>query len=152
MALDLKTRLQQDATAALRARAEGRERLSVLRLALSEIKNAEIDRRGPLEEDAVLAVIARGVRQRQETASEARRLGREDAAAKAEAEIVVLREYLPEAIDPDALEVEVDRAIAEVGAQGPRDLGKVMTLLIPRLRGRAGGEAIQAAVRRRLGG
>jgi len=149
----LKAKIQQDARDALRARAEGKVRLQVLRLLLSEIQRVEIDRRvEELDDEAVIAVISRSVRQRKETSAEAMRLGRTDVAAAANMEADILREYLPEAITAEALAHAVEDAILQSGATGPADTGRVMAALMPTLRGRVEGAVVQAAVRQRLGG
>jgi uncharacterized protein YqeY len=148
----MRERLQADMRAALRAREAGRLRLSVLRLAWSAVQRAEIDRRRPLDDAEVMAILAREVRQREDTLAAIADRGREEAEAQLRAEIEVLRAYLPEPLQPEALEALVREVVAGVGATSPRDMGRVMAALLPRVQGRAPGAAVQATVRRLLGG
>jgi uncharacterized protein YqeY len=150
--LEMRERLQADMRAALRAREAGRLRLSVLRLAWSAVQRAEIDRRRPLDDAEVMAILAREVRQREDTLAAIADRGREEAEAQLRAEIEVLRAYLPEPLQPEALEALVREVVAGVGATSPRDMGRVMAALLPRVQGRAPGAAVQATVRRLLGG
>jgi uncharacterized protein YqeY len=148
----MRERLQADMRAALRAREAGRLRLSVLRLAWSAVQRAEIDRRRPLDDAEVMAILAREVRQREDTLAAIADHGREEAEAQLRAEIEVLRAYLPEPLQPEALEALAREVVAGVGATSPRDMGRVMAALLPRVQGRAPGAAVQATVRRLLGG
>ena len=96
-------------------------------------------------------MIGREVKTRRESVEAFRRGGREDLATKEEAEIAILREYLPQPLSAAELDVLVDEAIAATGATTPRELGKVMGWLSPRTRGRADGKALSELVGRRLG-
>ncbi len=148
--MNTKQRIQQALTEAMRNRDELRKR--VLRLALLAIKMAEVEKGGELDEGALLAVLQKEVKERRETIEGARQAGREDLIAQAEAEIAVLQEFLPKPFTPEELETLVREVIAEVGATSPKDMGRVMKALMPRLQGRAtGGEASQV-VRRLLQG
>ncbi|MDA8065036.1 MAG: GatB/YqeY domain-containing protein [Thermaerobacter sp.] len=148
--MTLKERLTEDMKTAMRAREEGRERLSVIRIALAEVKNAEVDKRRELTDEEVLAVLNREVRQRQEALAEAERGGREDVVRKLQRETEILRVYLPEPLGEAELERLVREAIEAVGAAGPSDLGKVMGRLMPQVKGRADGKALNELVRRLL--
>ncbi len=148
--MTLKERLTEDMKTAMRAREEGRERLSVLRIALAEVKNAEVDKRRELTDEEVLAVLNREVRQRQEALAEAERGGREDVVRKLQRETEILRVYLPEPLGEAELERLVREAIEAVGATEPSDLGKVMGRLMPQVKGRADGKALNELVRRLL--
>lgn len=150
--MTLRDRLNEASKDALRARAEGRLRLSVLRLLLSAIRNSEIDRKRPLTDDEVLEVIGREVKQRQDALTDLAGKGRDQIEADLHAEILVLRAYLPEALSAPELEILARQAIDEAGATAPAHSGKVMALLMPRVRGRADGSAVSAIVRRLLGG
>jgi uncharacterized protein YqeY len=121
-------------------------RRDVLRMAQSAIYNVEKAKRTTLSEDDVLAVLAREVKTRRESVEAFRTGGREDLAAKEEAEIAILQAYLPEALSEDELRVLVDEAIAATGAASARDLGKVMGWLSPRTRGRADGKVVSGMV------
>lgn len=148
----MRTQLQEDMKTALRARAEGKLRLSVLRMVWSDVTNAEIDARGALDDAAVTQIITRAVRQRLETIAEAEKGGREDVITQTRAEIAILQGYLPEPLSPEELAQEVERAIHETAVTSVREIGKVMAVLLPRVRGRADGRTVQAAVRQQLGG
>lgn len=149
--MTLAERLAQDSREAMRAREEGRLRLSVLRLALAAIRNEEIARRRPLSEEEVQGILRQQMRQRRDALHEIEGRGRPEAEERLRAELDAIATYLPPELDAQALEGEVKRAVEELGAMGLRDMGRVMAVLMSRLRGRADGAAVQAAVRRVLG-
>ncbi|MCG0238761.1 MAG: GatB/YqeY domain-containing protein [Firmicutes bacterium] len=149
--MSLKQRLQEEMKVALRAREEGRLRLDTLRLVLAAIRNAEIERRRELTDPEVVEVIAREVRQREEALAEFERGQRPDLVEKTRAEIAVLREYLPEPLSEAEIRDLARQAIAQVGATGPRDMGKVMQALMPKVKGRADGRLVSQVVRELLG-
>ena len=121
-------------------------RSSVIRLVMAAIKNAEIARQATSSDADILGVIAKQVRQRQESI-EAFKLGnRQDLVAQEEAEMAVLNEYLPRQMPREEIIAEARRVIAEVGAVGLSDKGKVMSQLIAQLKGRADGREINAVV------
>ncbi|MDQ7794082.1 MAG: GatB/YqeY domain-containing protein [bacterium] len=144
----LTERLAADAREALRAR-DG-FRLSALRLARAALQNAAIEKRSELEDTDAIAVLAREIRQRREAAEEYRRLGRDDAAAGLEREAAILGAYLPPPLTGDELDGMIREAIVETGAASQRDLGRVMAVLMPRLRGRADGGAVNLRLRELL--
>jgi uncharacterized protein YqeY len=121
-------------------------RRDVLRMAQSAIYNVEKAKRTTLSEDDVLAVLTREVKTRRESIEAFRSGGREDLAAKEEAEIAILQGYLPDALTEDELRALVAEAIAATGAASARDLGKVMGWLSPRTRGRADGKVVSGMV------
>lgn len=123
-----------------------------LRMALSAIRLAEIDQGAALDEPAVLSILQKEVRTRQESIAEAGRANRPDLAEASQAEITVLEEFLPRQLSAEELEAMARQAIAEAGATSPREMGQVMKLLIPRLQGRAGGDQASQMVRRLLSG
>ncbi len=147
----LKSRLEEDMRAAMRLKEAGKARLSVLRLALAAIKNLEIDKRRPLEDAEVLDVLAREVKSRRDVLPDYERSGRADLVEKIRGEIAILQEYLPQQATDEEIAALVQARIAAVGAQGPRDLGKVMGPLMQELRGRADGSRVQEIVKRALG-
>jgi uncharacterized protein YqeY len=140
----LRERLHDDTTAAMRS-GDARRR-DVLRMAQSAIYNVEKAKRTTLSDDDVLAVLTREVKTRRESVEAFRNGGREDLAAKEEAEIAILQEYLPDALTEDELRALVDEGIAATGAASARDLGKVMGWLSPRTRGRADGKVVSGMV------
>lgn len=142
--MTLRERLHEDTTAAMRS--GDALRRDVLRMAQSAIYNAEKAKRTTLSDDDVQAILAREVKTRRESVEAFRDGGREDLAAKEEAEIAILGDYLPEALSEEELRALVDEAIAATGAASARDLGKVMGWLSPRTRGRADGKIVSGMV------
>ena len=142
--MTLRERLHEDTTAAMRS--GDALRRDVLRMAQSAIYTAEKAKRTTPSEDDVLAILTREVKTRRESVEAFRTGGREDLAAKEEAEIAILQGYLPEALSEDELRALVDEAIAATGAASARDLGKVMGWLSPRTRGRADGKVVSGMV------
>ena len=124
-------------------------RKTTLRMALSAIKLVEIDK-GELDEDALLAIIQKEVKSRQETIEDARRSNRPDMIETAEQEIAILEAYLPEQLSPEELEELARQAVEESGATSVREMGQVMKVLMPLLAGRATGGQASAAVRKLL--
>ncbi len=147
--MSLKTRINEDMKAALRARQTGR--LSAIRLLLAAIKQREIDSRTELDDAGVVAVVDKLIKQRRDAAAQYAAAGRQDLADKEQAEIEVLSVYLPQPLSADEVDELVRQAIAETGAAGARDMGKVMAWLKPRLAGRADMTTISARVKAVLG-
>ncbi len=146
--MDMQEQLTQALQNAIRARDSRRK--SVIRLALSAIKNAQIEKRGPLEQVDILALLQKEVKIRRETIEGAVLADRKDLIEEAEAEIAVLEEFLPRPLSRDQLEALVREAIQEVGASTPREMGAVMKILVPRTRGRADGKETSQLVRELL--
>ncbi len=142
--MTIQARLTDDLKAAMKGRDEVTR--DVVRLAISAIKNAEIDKRGALDEAGVTDVLSRMVRQYRESIVAYRDGDREAAAAKEEAELAVVMRYLPEQLGVDEIRTLAAEAATEVGASGPSDRGKVMGVLMPKLRGRADGAVVAAVV------
>ena len=146
--MSLKDRLQEELTAAMRARDALRR--DTLRLAQSAAYNLEKRNQKPLTDDELVGVLAREVKTRRESVDAFRKGGREDLAGKEEAEIAVLAEFLPQELSVTELQALVDEAIGATGATSARDLGKVMGWLAPRTRGRADGRQVSELVARAL--
>jgi uncharacterized protein YqeY len=127
-------------------------RKTTLRMALAAIKNAEIEAKGELDDDLILNLLQKEVKARQETIDGAKQAERPDLISKAEAEIAVLNEFLPQPLTLDELREQVETAIATVGATSMADMGKVMGVLMPMIRGRADGKEANQIVRDLLGG
>ena len=123
-----------------------------LTMVRAAIQQAEKDRRADLDETAVLAILQKELKSRQETIGEAKRAGRDDLVTDTEAEIVVLKTFLPESMLEEELRALVEAVIAEVGASAPTDMGKVMKVLLPRVAGRAQGGDISRVVKSLLQG
>ena len=127
-------------------------RKSTLRMALSAIRLAEVEKGKPLDEPGLLAVLHKEVKSRRESIADAQRANRPDLILGAEAEIAVLEGFLPKAMAAEELESMVRQAIDETGATSLRDMGQVMKLLLPRLQGLVPGDQASQAVRKLLGG
>jgi uncharacterized protein YqeY len=126
------------------------ERRDALRLILNALRSAEKELQRPLKEDEELQVLQRERKRRLEAAEAFRSGGREEQAEKEELELEVLEEFMPEPLSDDELEEIVDDVIAEVGATGMRDLGRVMADVMPQVAGRADGTAVTQLVREKL--
>lgn len=126
-------------------------RKRVVRMALANIKQAEIDRRKALDEAGVVAVLQKEVKSRQEVIADAQRANRADLVDEAQAEIQILEAFLPQQLSEAELEELARQAIAETGATSPREMGQVMKALMPRVQGRAAGDQVSQAVRKLLG-
>ncbi len=126
------------------------ERRDALRLILSSLRSAEKDLQRPLSEGEELQVLQRERKKRIEAAEAFRDAGRAEQAAKEEAELAVLEEFMPEPLSEDELERIVDDAIAENGATSLQDLGRVMADVMPQVAGRADGSAVGQLVREKL--
>ncbi|MEA2632325.1 MAG: uncharacterized protein QOE66_2544 [Chloroflexota bacterium] len=148
--MSLHDRIQSDIAVAMRG-GDGLRR-DVLRMVSSAAYNIEKRQGRPLTEDEYLAVLTREVKTRRESVDAFRTGGREDLAAKEEAEIAILGDYLPQALSGDELAVLVREGIAATGASSPRDMGKVMGWLAPRTRGRADGKRVSELVVQALAG
>ncbi len=146
--MSLKDTISDDLKQALKEGDDVRKR--TLRVLISAVHNAEIEKGAPLDDSGVLAVIAKQAKQRRESAEEFRKGGRQDLVEREEAEAVVLQAYLPAAMSQEEIAEAARKVIAEVGAQGPRDVGKVMPVLVKQLAGRAEGSEISAVVRELL--
>ena len=149
MEADLKQKLTDDLKQAMRA--GDKVRRSVIRLAMAAIKNAEIARHAALDDTDILGIIAKEARQRQESIEAFRQGNRQDLVAQEEAELAVLKEYLPRQMTREEIIAAARQVIEEVGAQGPSDKGKVMPKLIAQLKGKADGREINAIVTELLG-
>ena len=146
--MTLRERLHDDTTAAMRS--GDALRRDVLRMVQNAIYNTEKAKQVTLSEDEILGVVMREVKTRRESIEAFRAGGREDLAAKEEAEIAILADYLPEALTDDELRALVDEAVAATGATSARDMGKVMGWLSPRIRGRADGKVASGLVAQAL--
>jgi hypothetical protein len=148
--MSLKERLNSDLREALRSGDEHRK--AALRMVLAALHNAEIEARGELDDGAILGVLTKEVKQRRESIEEFRKGGREDLVAREEAQLAVIQQYLPQQMTREEIIEAARNVIAEVGALGPGDKGKVMPILINQLRGRADGREINAIVTELLAG
>ena len=143
---DLKIRLRADLTAARKER--DKFRTLVLSTVLSEVRNKEIDQRGELDDDGVVQVISKGIKQRKDTADQMRAAGREELATNEESQSEVLAGYLPEGLS----EEEVRALVKQVIADGADEMGPLMGRIMPQIRGRFDGKEANRIVREELGG
>ena len=150
MASQLKQRIQEDVTAAMRAR--DKPRVSALRLVTAAIKQLEVDSRTQLDDPDVLRVLEKMLKQRRDSLRQFSDAGRQDLADQESYEIAVIESYMPEALSTEELEALIDSAIAETGANSIRDMGKVMGLLKSRVQGRADLGAVSGTVKQKLSG
>lgn len=148
--MSLKERIDADYKEAMKARDE--VRVSVLRLLRSAIHNAEIDKQRALTDDEILGVIQLEARKRRESIEAFQQGGRPDLVEREQAELAILESYLPQALPREELEAMVRAAIQEVGALSVKDMGKVMSVLMPKVRGRADGREVNELVRQMLEG
>ena len=146
--MSLKSRIQDDVKTAMRA--HERERLAVLRLVTAAIKQKEVDERIELNDEQVLAVLDKMVKQRRESVEQYEQAGREDLAEKERYELGLIQEYLPEPLGEDELAELIRSAIAELGASSIRDMGPVMNALRGQVQGRADMKAVSQAVKAQL--
>lgn len=148
--MSLKDRITDDMKSAMRARES--ERLATIRLLLAAIKQREVDERATLDDAALLAVVDKLIKQRKDSIAQFQAAGRDDLVAKESAELAVLQQYMPEQLSDAEVAAQVQAAIAQTGAAGPQDMGKVMGVLKGKLAGRADMTAVSAQVKAALSG
>jgi uncharacterized protein YqeY len=146
--VDLKPKLAEDLKSAMRS--GDKLRTSVIRLLTALIKNREVEKRGPLTDGEVIQAISSSCKQRQEAIEHYRQGGRQDLVEKETAELAILQSYLPVALSEEELRNLVREAIRESQAASPREMGKVMALLMPKVTGRADGKIVSGLVREML--
>ncbi len=148
MSMTLKTQLRDALTEALKS--GDAQRKMTLRMALASIKNAEVEARGEVDEAKVLSLLQKEVKFRQETIEGAKQANRPDLITKAEVEIGILSEFLPQPITEEELRMLVKQAIQESGASSIDEIGQVMGVLMPKIRGKADGKEANQIVRELL--
>ncbi len=148
--MPLKQQLTDDMKAAMKA--GDKDTLGVIRLINAAIKQREVDERVELDDAAVLAVLEKMVKQRKDSVNQYEAAGREDLAAVERAEIVVIERYLPARLGEAEILAAIEAAIAETGASGPGDMGKLMGVLKPRLAGQADMGQVSALVKKKFAG
>ena len=148
--MSLNDKVSADIAAAMKAR--DATRLSALRMLKAAVMNKGVEKGRDLEDAEILQMVSSLVKQRRDSIEQFEKGGRRDLVEKETAEIAVLQAYLPPAASPEEIDAAVAEAIAETGASSPRDMGKVMKAVMPRLAGKnADGKAVNEAVRRKLG-
>ncbi|MFZ5560888.1 MAG: GatB/YqeY domain-containing protein [Pseudomonadota bacterium] len=146
---ELKARLTEAMKDAMRA--QDKARLGVIRMATAALKQIEVDERIALDDARVLATLEKLIKSRRESATAFEAGGRPELAARENAEILVLQSFLPAPLSEAEIDALINAALTETGASSARDMGKVMTLLRPRLAGRADTGAVSQKVKARLG-
>jgi hypothetical protein len=146
--MSLKDRITDDMKAALRAKQA--DRLSTIRMLLAAVKQREVDERITLDDAQVVGVVDKLIKQRRDSIAAFQQAGRTDLVDKESAEVVVLEAYLPRRLSADEVAREVAALVAELGAAGPGDMGKVMGAAKTRLAGKADMGAVSAAVKQAL--
>jgi len=146
--MSLSDRLTDDMKQAMKDK--NKETLSVIRMIRSSIKNSEIDLRRPLDDDEILQVLSREVKQRKDSLQEFIKAGRQDLAESLEAEIDIISKYLPEQLTEEEIQEIVRQTIQELGASSKADMGKVMGALMPKTKGRADGKLLNKYVQQFL--
>ncbi|MFP4015436.1 MAG: GatB/YqeY domain-containing protein [Halanaerobiales bacterium] len=144
----LKEKLLEDMKEAMKSK--DKQKLSVIRMARAAIKNVEIDKRKDLEDNEVIEVLAREVKQRRDSITEYEKAGKEDTVSDLNKEIEILSVYLPEQLTEEELEVLVNETISELGATSMADMGKIMGAIMPKVKGRADGNIVNTLVRQKL--
>ncbi len=148
--MTLKDQITEDMKTAMRAKDSAR--LGTIRLLQAALKQKEVDERVTLDDAAVIAIVDKLIKQRRDSIAAFTQAGRQDLADKEAAEMQVLQAYLPARLSADDIAAEVRAIVAELGAQGPGDMGKVMGAVKARLAGKADMAAASAAVKAALSG
>ena len=148
--MSLKVRITEDMKSAMKAKETAK--LSAIRLLLAAIKQKEVDERVELDEAAVSAVIEKLVKQRKDSVTQYEAANRQDLADIEKAEIAILAAYLPDKMSAEDTAAAVAAAVAETGAKGPADMGKLMGVLKPRLAGKADMAEVSKLVKAALAG
>lgn len=148
--MTLKARISEDMKSAMKAKESAR--LAAIRLLLAAIKQREVDERIELDDAAITAVIEKLVKQRKDSISQYEAAGRQELADAEKSEIDVLSVYLPEKMSNDEMAAAVAAAVAETGANGPADMGKLMAVLKPKLAGKADMAEVSKLVKAALAG
>ena len=150
--MSLKEQLTEDMKTAMKAKEEGKQRLAVIRMVRSAIRQQEIDGNGKqaLDDEGVIAIISKEVKMRKDSLEEFKKGDRQDLVAQTEAEIAVLMPYLPQQLSEEEIRTFVKEAVEKSGAPSQKDMGKVMGLLMPKVKGRADGKLVNSIVREML--
>lgn len=146
--MSLKQKLQEDLKSSMKNKDTIKK--SVITLIRSSIKQYEVDNRVELQDDEIVDLIAKQLKQTRDSREEFAKAGRDDLVSKAEAEIEVLKEYLPQQLSEEELNEIVISTISEVGATSMKDMKKIMTSIMPKVKGRADGKLINELVKKNL--
>ncbi len=149
MTSPIKLQIEAEVKDAMRARAK--ERLGALRLIMSEAKRVEVDERIELDDERMLVILDKMVKQRPDSLAQYKSAGRDDLAAQEQMELDILQEFMPEQLSEEAIVALVDEIVAATGASGMQDMGKVMGLIKARVQGQADMGQVGQLVKARLG-
>jgi len=146
--MSLSERLNEDMKQAMKS--QDKFRLSVIRMIRSAIKNIEIEQKRALNDDEVIDILSREIKQRKDSLQEFDKAGRVDLAENVKVEIAIIGEYLPRQLSEEEIKVIVQETIQEVGASSKSEIGKVMGALMPKVKGRADGKLVNQWVQKLL--
>lgn len=146
--MNLSERLNEDMKQAMRDKAKFK--LSTIRMVRSTIKNLEIDLKRDLDDSEVLDILSREIKQRKDALQEFEKAGRDDLTSNLKAEIEIISEYLPTQLSEEEIKVIVKQTIQETGASSKADMGKLMSALMPKVKGRADGKVVNQTVQQFL--
>ena len=151
--MTLNDRLLNDMKSAMKDREGSKLKLAVIRMARASIQNAEIEKKRDLDEDEVLDLLVREMKLRQDALDSIpveERERRQTFLDQQKAEMAIIQEYLPAPLSPEELKSVVAQAIADAGATSPKDMGRVMSVLMPRVKGKADGKTVNSLVKEML--
>ncbi|RCW51296.1 GatB/YqeY domain-containing protein [Paenibacillus prosopidis] len=146
--MNLSERLTDDMKQAMKN--QDKFKLSVIRMMRASVKNLEIDLKRPLDDNEVLEILSREVKQRKDSLQEFKKAGRDDLVADLVVEIEIISQYLPEQLTEEEIQEIVTQTIHELGASSKADMGKVMSALLPKTKGRADGKLVNQFVQQLL--
>jgi hypothetical protein len=146
--MSLKEQLRNDMADAMRSKDTGRR--DVLRMMIAAVKQTEVDGGQELDDDGVLAVLAKQAKQRRESITDSEKAGRPDLAAQEQAELVIIEAYLPQKMSREEVEVVARQVIAELGVSDVKGMGRVMGQMMARLKDQADGQVVSQVVRELL--
>ncbi|MDQ7055501.1 MAG: GatB/YqeY domain-containing protein [Persephonella sp.] len=141
-------KLQEEMKTAMKS--GDRDRLSVIRMLISEIKKVQIDKKRELTDEEIMQVLQRYAKQRKESIKQYREAGREDLAQKEENELQIVQEFLPQPLSEEEIEKIVEEVIQQTGASSMKEMGKVMKAVMERVKGRAEGSTVSSIVKKKL--
>ena len=147
--MGIREQIDEDIKAAMKSGAK--DKVSALRMLSAALKNKQIDKRAPLQDSEVLDTVRSLIKQRKDSIEQFTKGGRQDLVDKETAEVVVLEVYLPQQLGREEVEKLVREAVAQTGAQGAKDMGKVMKALVPLIAGRADNKLVSELVKSSLG-
>ena len=144
----LKTRITDDMKASMKAK--NKARLNVIRMILAAIKQIEVDERIELDDSRIIVVLDKMLKQRRESIKQFNEAGRRDLTEIEEAEVLVIQDFLPQALTEDEIQILIDKAISDSGAESIKEMGKIMGIVKPQMLGRADMSVVSAIIKTKL--